>query len=335
MANHGNGISNLENRVGNIENEISEMNAEIKNFAELAEQDHEILINIAASSKEETVYNIEVLSNNFARSEVINEETFLSALELDDSHAFARDWNGSTVYGVDVFYNTPIITSYEDNGNEVYFYGRYNESGNWNGTCILNTYNGDNLVSIFEGVYQNGNLFSYKRVDDEKDGTWLVTDRISQDNYNMGKTWRYSKSNEFVKTFDAETIKEKQIITVDEFLNSTNERLMSYYKGNTSNGLYNDSTGKAYLIKYKDDGNLDYLYVGKMKDGYPNDNTGKAWSVAWGHANDGYHYYDGNFYGKDQKVNYSFKPMSKDEIEGIINPKDFDYPLTGLIDSGL
>ncbi len=329
---HENGIEKLNEKIANIEGNYDEMHNEIRDFSELFKEDHKILVNLAANSKSEPVYNVEVLSSDFARTELINEEDFLSELNLDVSHIFAKDWNGSITYTVEDFYNTPIITSYKENNNDVYFYGRYNENGNWNGTCILNTYNGDNLVSIFEGVYQDGNLFSYKRVSSEKDGEWLITDRIALEDRNIGKTWSYAKTNDFTKEFDYESVKEKQILTVDNFLQSINGKLLSYYDGSTSNGLYNDETGNSYFVKYKDDGDVQFLYVGKMKNGQPNDNTGNAWSIMWGNEDDGYYYYKGTFKdGKHGKAPENWEPMTQEEINEKINIDNFNCPLTGLV----
>lgn len=333
LTNQGNQIGNINEKIFNIQENYGKMDQQIDDISELAKSDHELLINLASISKEEVAYNVKILDYNFARTEVINNEEFLSELNLDVSHIIAKDWDGDVTYTAEDFYNVPIITSYKDGDNDVYFYGKYNENGNWNGTCILNAYNGDNLVSVFEGVYSDGVLFSYKRISDEKDGTWLVTDRIKQKNYNIGKTWVYSKTDDFVKEFNAENVKEKQILTINKFFNSINERLLSYYKGNTSRGLYNDSTGDAYLIKYKDDGNVDYLYVGGMEDGQPNDDTGNAWCISWGYANDGYHYFKGKFQNNNHAKTKDFlKPMTQEEIKEKVNQDDFDYPLIGLLD---
>lgn len=332
LTKHGDGIERLNEKFDGIEENYADMQSQIWHFTELSNEDHKILVNLAARSKEETAYNVEVLNAEFARTTTINNEVFLSDLNLNASYMFAKDWNDDITYTVEDLCNYPIITSYKEGDNDVYFYGRYNENGNWNGTCILNTYNGDDLVSIFEGVYEDGTLFSYKRVSDEKDGTWLITDRISQDSYNVGKTWKYTKTTAFTKSFDIQNIQEKQMMTVDKFLNSINENLISYYKGNTSNGLYNDDTGNAYLVKYKEDGDVELLYKGGFKDGYPNDNTGNAWSIAWGYANDGYHYFKGKFVNNDHKRTKDFlKPMTQEEINEKVNPNDFDCLLTGLI----
>lgn len=333
LTRYGFQIDGLNEKFGDFEESYKEMNEQMQSSKELSEEDHEILIELAANIKEEVAYNVELLNSSFARTETIDNEVFLSKPNLENSYAIAKDWNGDTTYKVSDFYNTPIITSYKEGGNDVYFYGMYNENGNWSGTCILNTYNGDNLVSIFEGVYEDGNLYRYRRVVDEGDGAWLVTDRIRQDDYNIGETWRYTKQSEFVKDFTKETVKEKQISNVSNFLASRKERLMGYYNGRTSGGRYNDDTGDAYLVKYKDDGDVEFLYVGKFKNGYPDDNTGDAWSIGWGHANDGYHYFKGAFYNNDHKeTKESMKVITKEEIKEKVNPKMFKCPLTGLID---
>lgn len=336
LTNHGNQIEHLDEKIEQLEEDYNKINEQTQNSAKLAEKDHEILLNLSASVKNEVVYNVEFLNDDFARTITVNDEEFLSKLDLQDSYIVAKDWNGDTTYTVSDFYNVPIITSYNEGDNEVYFYGRYNENGNWNGTCILNVYKGNNLVSIFEGVYQNGALYRYRRAADEGDGTWVITDRINQGEYTIGETYTCSKTSDYVKEFTKENVKEKQITSVENFWASRNEKILSYYNGRTAKGYYNDDTGDAYLVKYDDTGNVRYLYKGIMKDGHGNDNRKNAdsWAFIWGDANDGYHYHEGKFENSHpRKTAKDWKyPKDQDFINSIINPNDFKCPLTGLIE---
>lgn len=67
-----------------------------------------------------------------------------------------------------------------------------------------------------------------------------------------------------------------------------------YYHDQTSNGMYNDTTGSAYSVKYADDGTIRTLYVGNMVDGQYEDETGNAWYITKSEDTD-YMYYKGFF----------------------------------------
>lgn len=336
---HNNEIKVLKDDAKEVKDSYKEIDKKIDELTDLVKSDHEIFLEIASIDASEAPYKVQMKDKYQVRTEEVKNEIRLADPAWENGNIIGTDANGDTIYNPEDLYNKPIITAYLDGKNEVYFYGRFNENNHWNGRCILNVYEENKLISIFEGIYDDGKIYSYKTVavkeDDENEGEyiWLINDRVNQDEYNSGETWKYTKHEDYIKGFTLEDVKEKQITTVDKFISSRNEKLLSYYKGNTSNGLYNDSTEKAYLIKYKNDGNLDLLYVGKMKNGYPNDNTGNAWSVAWGYANDGYYYYNGIFTnGNHGKAPRNWKPMTQEEINEKINPDDFDYPLTGLIE---
>ena len=247
-----------------------------------------------------------------------------------------QEVDGETIYSMEDLYNVPIVTSYIENGKEIYFLGRFNENKNWNGKCILNTYDNDKLCSIFEGVYENGVLFSYKCLtgDDER---WIINERVVHKGYNSGTTYVYTKSDDFIKNFTLDNVKEKQILDIETFLLSKNENLMSIYCGNTVRGRYNDDSGYAYFVKYKEDGTVEYLYKGKWLNGEENDSSGNAWYIGWGHANDGYHYYKGKFTGgeQDKKPKSWYEPLTQEEIDQIVDPDNFDCDLKGLVSTGL
>lgn len=335
-------VSNITSQKKDIEHLNIEManykdiQKTIEELSDLVSEDHEMFLEVASVSTEEETYNI-VFKDAYQVETVIEKnEEFLAAPVWEKGSVIAIDAIGDITYRDEDLYNLPIISSYLDGDNEIYFYGRFNENNHWNGKCILNVYNENNLVSIFEGVYDDGVLYSYKRVSSEEKNVWLVNERIREENYNKGETWTYEKEDEFTKGFSLDNVKEKQILTVDKFLDSKDLRLLSYYKGNTSKGLYNDDSGRSYLVKYKEDGNVDYLYVGKMKDGYPHDDTGSAWSIGWGYDGNGYYYYEGKYNnGKRVKTPKNWEPMTEDEIKDTVDPSNFKCLLTGLVENEL
>jgi len=342
LAIQGKDIEALKGDVKELDANYDDMNYKIDNLTDLVKEDHEIFLELAAIDTEGSTYNILFKDIYRIRTEEVKSEEYLASPSWEDGDVIASDAKGDIIYNPEDLYNKPIITSYLDGSNEVYFYGRFNENNHWNGKCILNTYNEDKLVSIFEGIYDDGELFSYKTasvsISDENDNgeIWLINNRIHQGEYDSGETWKYTKTNDFVKGFTLEDVKEKQILTCDKVLNSKNEKLLSYYKGNIANGLYNDETGNAYLVKYKMDGDVRYLYKGRMKEGKAHDDSGDAWEFSWGHADDGYHYHKGGFEdGKPINIKKDWNdPVEQEFINSVINPDKFNCPLTGLIELG-
>lgn len=335
LTSYGDQIIQLNNEVESINEDVENINSQITAISSLAKDNHEMFLNMSSMVKEEAAYTIQLKDIYEVKTEMIQNEEFLAAPLWDKDTVIASDVSGDIVYKAEDLYNTPIITSYMEGDNEVFFYGKFNKNNHWNGKCILNVYSGNNLLSIFEGTYNDGVLFSYKRVSAEGD-TWVINDRVNQEKYNSGETCIYSKTTDFVKDFTVDNVKEKQIIPVENFLESRKEKLISYYKGNTSNGRYNDSTGNAFLVKYKEDGDVSILYEGQFKDGDFQDTTGNAWFICWGENNDGYYYYEGDFNNGDHgKAPKHWEPMTQEQIDEYAKPEKFKCPLTGLIDDSL
>lgn len=315
FSRQGNDIENLQNSVERIEGNIKESNDESeKGFGKLEEaidelsalvvNDHEIFLDLSSKETGEKAYSVVFKDAFQVKTETLYSEVYLAAPSWKEGeNAIACDTNSDDIiYSAEDLCNTPIVTSYMKDGNEVYFYGRYNENNHWNGKCILNVYNNDKLLYIFEGIYDDGDLFSYKRLDDKGD-IWLVNDRIYQGEYNSGETWKYIKTEDFTKDFLMEEVKEKQIITVDRFLNSKEPELISYYRGNTANGVYDDDNGNAYLVLYFKNGELPgaegqrvirTLYQGCFEKGTLCDHTGNAWYITR-EADTTYMFYEGSF----------------------------------------
>lgn len=331
-------IEKHDESIGEIKKNYVELNGTIEHLSSIVDDDHEIFLELASSIKDEPAYKLALRDDYEVKTvKVENEEYLAEPLWTNDS-VIGSDIGGDIVYKAEDLYNTLILTSYKDVENEVYFLGRFNENNHWNGRCIMNVYNGDNLVSIFEGMYDDGELFSYKRVTEENGDTWVINDRVKEKEYNRGETWKYEKKKEFVKDFTLENVKDKQVMTVDSFLTSIDYRLRSYYNGRTFDGKYKDETGNAYLVKYKEDGNVDILYKGKFINGkfHDQDKDAKSWFISWGNDDDGYYYYIGKFTNGDHgKEPTPWKPLEQEEIDEIVNPNEYKCLLPGLIKGNL
>lgn len=303
----GSKFAQIDEKINSIKEDVAEGKEMANNIEELENMvvyDHEMFLQIASINFDEKPYNIIFKDKYEVKTKVVKNEEYLTNPSWDEEDgAIASDaTSNDIIYSPEDLYNTPIITSYIDNGNEVYFYGRFNENNRWNGKCILNVYNENKLISIFEGIYDNGELFSYQRVT-FKDDMWIVNKRTYQETYNSGETWTYSKTDDFVKEFTLEDVKEKQILTVDRFLKSKGTEMLSYYKGRTSGGLFNDDTGRAYYVSYFKSGEIDgiseekvikTLYQGCFSNGGFSDKSGDAWYITR-ELDTKYMYYEGSF----------------------------------------
>ncbi len=259
----------------------------------------------------------------------------------DETENIASDFNDDNkLYGPDELRNKPFITKYTDKGNEVYFCGQYNENNHWDGKCILNIYRNNELITIFVAIYKDGDLFSYERASCENGDKWTIANRIAEKDangkeYTRGETSVFAKTQSLLKETDSERLDVSQIVTVEDFKEKAEKGpIKQYYSGNTSDGYYNDNSGKAYLVNYDENGNVAYLYVGKIKKGLPEDTTGAAWSISLGE--DGYYYhYEGVYIDGDHDTPEKWEPMSQEKINNTVDPRKFNCPLLGLVGEDL
>ena len=230
------------------------------------------------------------------------------------------------------------IYTYNDGKDQVVFCGQYDEEGRWNGNCIINVYDKESrLIRILDGDYLHGQLINYRQVlsDYSKDGDiWLVSDRIVGQSSNHGATWKYKRDDYIALDCDISELSEEQIYDVNTFVHSLDILIIEYYEGDTSNLLYNDNSGKAYLVKYFTDNQDKYrkyvktLYVGCFSDGQFNDHTGDAWYIVKD-TNTEYMYYKGTFTDGNPDVQEVEIPLSLNRINEIIQQSEveFDCPL--------
>lgn len=252
----------------------------------------------------------------------------------------AIDANTDDEYTLPDLEDKTIIMAYDENGEEIFFKGQYDENGYWNGNCIINRYKDDKLTMIMDAIYVSGKLISYEQVFSYTtsfgNDVWAISKRtVLDEDVRSGETWTYFKNEDYEKYFNEKNLSDIDIINTSAFKKMIDLKVEGYYNGYTSEGKYNDSREDAYLVKYKEGGDVRYLYVGRMKDGVPNDGSGNAWSISWGYANDGYHYYKGKF--SDGKRSGTpdkdwTKPMSQEKIDSIVNPDNFNCSLQGIVD---
>lgn len=292
---------------------------------------------------------IEYLSQNSGLKLSLAEGVSIETEKIDNNvYLVEPTWTGREIIAIDVVSNKayradelsyiPLLIPYMEDGQEVYFYGQFNENNHWDGKCIINVYKNDKLTAIMDAVYDDGKRMEYKQVQaDSKNGkdVWVISDRKDEDTYNSGETWIYSRKNVPSKKFTMESVEAEYIFDTEDFLTSMDMELMSYYNGNTSDGKYNDETGKAFLVIYADDGTILTLYQGCFKNGTLNDDTYNAWEIARNPKTgaDKYMYYRGKFKdGKadaenDDKNIVTENDLSLQRIFEIVNESEIKYQM--------
>ena len=256
----------------------------------------------------------------------------VNTLSIKDDDIIAKDQNGKK-YTAKKLADKKILLPYIDDGKEVYFYGQFNKKYHWEGDCVINTYDGNKLYAIMEANYDDGVLVSYNQATWHKNSggkfVWNISLRNHNEksNENIGDTWTYYKKNDIKKNFNRKTVKPKNILNMNQFKEKIkNSKLESYYHGVTSNGLYNDDTGTAYLIKYAVDDTVRTLYCGCFKDGKFNDNSGNAWYIARGESDSQYVYFKGKFKNgiPIESSTNKRKYISNKKIHNIIDKMEFN-----------
>lgn len=256
---------------------------------------------------------------------------YLSAPTWKSSEIIAIDSKGNELTAGELI-NTKLLLAYENEGQEVFFYGQYNEKNQWNGECVINVYKNNELLLITEAIYEGGIIQTYKQVLPAKKHEkkiWIISDRKNEGDYNSGESWRYFYEPFIPKSFNLDTVSSSDILMVNSFEEKLNTNLEGYYYGNTSNGLYNDTSENAYLIKYDEQGYISLLYCGNFKDGKFEDNTGNSWYITRNEDTD-YMYFKGKF--KDGKPNkdsdYEFQNnLTIENINSYISGMEFNVEL--------
>lgn len=261
-----------------------------------------------------------------------------AAPSWENSDVIAIDSETGQEYTAEELTDQKILLSYKTDNKEYYFYGQYNENNQWDGNCITNVYEGNNLISIMDAEYQNGEVKEYRqaiRISVSSGEVWAISDRenkidnITKQLYTTGETWNYFYNNcEYIKAFDIDNVSNKDIIIVSDFKDYIIERtsLEGYYKGRTSDGLYNDETGTAYMVRYFKDGTIRLLYVGNFIDGFPYDISNNAWSIAYS-DDGGYYVHNTQGFKKGNAIIRSTNPIDINEINNIISGYNFNCDL--------
>ena len=268
-------------------------------------------------------------SNMAASAERIQENdvsvSASSSPEFRPGESIGVDDDGNDIIAKDRVNKTMFVVYAEDN-QEIYFLGQYNENYRWNGYCVTNAYNPDGtLWGICESNFDNGNRIDYKSFyRSSKKNEWIYVTNPSTEENNTRTSIRYNLEYNKVKNFTNTNSRTTDVLYIDEFIQTAEPVMLSYYCGRISEGTYNDQTGNAYEAIYNDDGTIRTLYVGNFKNGtFADDN---AWDIAY-YSNGDFYVYNTGAFANGKAMNKSNTPLSMDDINKIISKYDFDCEL--------
>lgn len=313
------------------------------NYSDKTENSFKSELDAFKNSKDKQIIYIptESIQKKLSATEAKSDTAFLSTLTLKDTDIIGASPDTKKKYKANKLKGKKILLPYTENGKEVYFYGQYNKYYHWDGHCILNIYDNNKLSGIMDGWYRDGELISYNRITEdikiqkinnkeEKIKIWRISKRVHKSNVNTGETYTYFRTSNKKKKFNLKNVESKDIMSSMDFEKWLDTPLEGYYKGDTSDGKYNDETDKAYLIKYFKDGTTRLIYCGNFKDGEFNDHTGKAWYVAIDEGAKKYIYFKGNFTNgdPDETENHKRKDIENKDIHKMIDKIKFNTIIT-------
>lgn len=261
-----------------------------------------------------------------------NSNSTTSSMRVQNPVAYNR--NTQEEYTLDQLIDQKVLLYYTSNGEDVLFYGQFDDEGYYTGDCTTNIYENGNLKLITSANYSRGEILDFMKVfpTTTKAGVdvWAISDRIVEQEHSSGETWYFIRNSAYHQTFELNSVTADDIISAQNFLENMDSALEGYYCGNTSNGQFNDETGDACLIKYFEDGTIRTLYVGQVKNGDFEDNTGNAWMIGKKdiyQAN--YSYYKGPFSGGLSSTNskYWINSVSQEWIDEYLQDMTFNCVL--------
>ena len=233
----------------------------------------------------------------------------------------------------DVENKTMVVSYFDENNDEIFFKGRFNEDNKWDGNCVINKYRDGNLIFIMNANYRAGKLETYNQVFSYTNASnkevWAISSREVGEEGNLGETRTYDKEGEWKKDFDNRYLQSECIFDEKDFYGMMDSKmdlkLEGYYNGYTSDGYFNDTNENAYMVKYTEDGYVRTFYLGQFKDGQPYDLTGEAFAISLGYDGKNYYYYCGIIedLSKISDIEDGWQPISVEEIEQKINADDY------------
>lgn len=325
-------IGGLETRVDTMNTEMGEISTQVGDISKYLYEDDGVKDQLGMIIE---ALNLKVI--NVTEDDTLSflEDVYIENNDISNvSSAFnaemtvGTDSNGNVYIAEDLIRETILLT-YKEEGKEVFFLGQYNEDYHWDGYCVINTYNSNGtLYGICESNFDDGKRMDYKTIIsvDSESNKWGYYSRICDGESNMGISKEYVFEYGIEKNFTNTNVRRTDMLFVDNFMEKQDAVLTKYYYGRTSDKLYNDETGEAYLVKFNEDGTVRTLYVGSFKNGYPNDKSGNAWNIAYVDEKGYYVHNTGNF-TNGYADKHSSTEFTQEEIEELLVEYNFDCEL--------
>lgn len=317
-------INNIEDRINGVDDKIDDINNGLNGkegiYSRLSSV--ETIVNIfainASADTQEYIGDVNVEGNNISSSKnPISADTCIGT-DADGKVYIAKDLIGQT-----------ILLTYIEDGEEIYFLGQYNDNYHWEGYCVTNTYDAyGELSGICESNFSDGSRLDYESFYlSDAQNEWIYTDRDCKTDINEGISVRYKFDYSKNKNFTITNARVSDILLIEDVKNCDDKEMLSYYDGITSDELYNDDTGNAYLVKYNENGFVSVFYKGCFKDGYFNDDD--AFEIVLDESNDinRYFLYEGKFSSGKRDSDAEIRYVTQEEIDTIMKENEFPNDL--------
>lgn len=306
-------IDSLEGKIDSIDNGLNGKDGIYSRLSSV-----ETLVNISAinaSSDTQEYIDISVVDNNISTStSSISADTCIGT-DSDGKAYIAKDLIGQT-----------ILLTFDQGNKEVYFLGQYNNKYHWDGYCVTNTYDAVGLLDgVCESNFDDGTRLDYEsfyRSDNQEE--WIYTDRDCKKDVNEGISTKYKLDYSKQKNFTITNARVSDIIYIEDMKNCENKQILSYYDGITSDGVYNDNTGNAYLVRYNNEGFVNVFYQGCFKNGYFDDTNALEIVLDESVGINKYFVYQGKFSNGKRLSDEGIKYVTQEEINTIL--KDNECP---------
>lgn len=317
-------VSDLADNVGKTQESVDKVRDDITS---VKETNSSLIAKVEALEGDfSEVFTISIKQNDLP---IVESSYELENPNWDAEDIIASDLNSGEEYSAEFLAGKKLLVPYINNGQEVVFFGQFNENYHWDKDCIINVYANDELILIMDAEYDDGKLVTYQQVLAETLQTgqdvWVVTEREHRADLNYGETWNYDRIEDYAKQFGLAQVQMQDVVSAEDFIAEIDTLVDSYYRGNTSNGIYNDNTGEAYLVRYNEDGTVKVLYKGCFSDGKFDDSTGKAWELVFDSSNgiNQYFYYKGIFRKGNRADSKKIDYVTREQIDQITEGMEF------------
>ena len=268
-----------------------------------------------------TAIKADVTTEEYIRSNVsiVDNDISNSTSSISPDTCIGTDSDGK-VYIAKNLIDQTILLTYTEDDKEIYFLGQYNKNYHWNGYCVINTYDADGkLNGINESNFDDGNRLDYESFYlSDKQNEWIYTDRDCKKETNEGISIRYKSNFSKQKNFTATNVRVSDLIYIESMKEYDNKEILSYYMGKTSNGVYNDDSGNAYLVMYNSEGFVSVYYKGNFKDGDFEDENAIEIVLDESDNINKYFLYNGGFTRGERISDDGIKYITQDEINTIL-----------------